>query len=524
MTQVNADIHGNSKKERLSSLLVLLIFLPFLFLAIVHVVYLIRLVDVRNDTTYPEAASIYSFLTSLRTGHLYADPFQLPLNVQTYGPVFYFVGAALAKIAHGEPMLTAELARLVSLFSFFASIALIGFLSWKLNQGRLQTAIVIVLGLSCAWVVPIFSSARPDGLSMFFILAALTVYCEARGRGRWIFWAGVLGTVSCLTKQSSAPLLLALAVDTLIARRFRDTVALAVGSLPVPAIVLSALLLRHEPFRANFYAIGHAVYSWPGAVITTIALLRTAQITIIPTLIALLGIALSWRRREYRTILLTTAFAFFSSLAALANVGGAANYMILPLLLALLFVPPALARIEEWTRRWAVVPVGLMLLGVVLIVHQRNFLPLKLPLDLDTEGLDKLTMLSNSSYIEMHSREPQLLDANFYNQLSQQKVFSFAPVLQRIDAEQYDLILIFGEDGKAGTDFVIVNFRGSSFWGADTVKEMISHYQPLCEVPEFLALVPKDRAGVPGDADVARIFRQPCYPTNRTPKIAPGAR
>jgi hypothetical protein len=71
---------------------------------------------------------------------------------------------------------------------------------------------------------------------------------------------------------------------------------------------------------------------------------------------------------------------------------------------------------------------------------------------------------------------------------------------------------------------VIVNFRGSSFWGADTVKEMISHYQPLCEVPEFLALVPKDRAGVPGDADVARIFRQPCYPTNRTPKIAPGAR
>jgi hypothetical protein len=524
MTEIGSNVADSRKKEKLSNLLVLSIFLPFLFLALVHVVFLIRLVGVRNDTTYPEAASLYSFLTTLHTGNLYADPFQLPLNIQTYGPAFYFVGAILAKIAHGDPMMTAELARMVSLFSFFASVALLGFLCFRLEGRRMQTAIVVILGLACAWAVPACASARADALSIFLILGALTVYCEARGRSRLIFWAGILGTLSCLTKQSTAPVLVALFIDTLIAMRFRNTIALILGSVPVPAMVLSALWLRHEQFNANFFALGHAVYSWPGAFHTTIDLLRTNQVAIVPILIALVGIGLSWRKEKYRAILLASAIAFLSSVAALANIGGAGNYMMLPWLLVILFVPPSLVLFEQWTRRTAVVPLGLLLVGVLLVIHQRNLLPAKLPIDLDTDGVSKFNMLSNSSYIEMHSREPQLLDANFYNQLALGKAFSFAPILGKIDREHYDLILIGGEDGEATSDFVVEHYRGSSYWGADTVEEMRRHYRPLCEVPDYLALVPRDRSDVPEEGDIARIFRQPCHRTERMPQLAAGVR
>ena len=524
MTQPTAHSAGIWKKATRPENLVLLIFVPFLFLAITHVVFLIRAVGARNDTTYPEAASVYSFLTTLRTGNLYADPFQPPLNIQTYGPVFYLVGAVLAKIAHGDSMLTTELARLASLFSFLGSVALLGFLCLKLEGRRVQAAIVMVLCLACAYAVPISASARPDALSIFFIVAALTVYCQAGGRAQFFLWAGVLGSLSILTKQSTAPVFFALLVDTLIAMKFRNTLALIAGSIPVPAVLLSSLWLRHEPFAANFSALGHARYNWHGAIVTTIASVRTNQIAIILVFIAVLGVRLDWRKEKYRPILLTALFALLSSVFALANIGGAGNYMMLPWLLAALCVPSGLMQIQQWTRHSAAVPLALTLLGTFSVIHQRNLLLVKLPLSLDTDGLDKFTMLSNSAYIEMRSREPQLLDANFYNQLSLRNAFSFTPVLQKIDAEQYDLILIGGDDGKTDTDFVIMNFRGSSYWGADTVEAMKSHYRLLCEVPGNLALVPKDRAGAPQAADIARIFRQPCNPASRTLKIAPGAR
>jgi len=524
MTQPTAHSAGIWKKATRPQNLVLLIFAPFFFLAIAHVVFLIRAVGVPNDTTYPEAASVYSFLTTLHTGNLYADPFQPPLNIQTYGPFFYLVGAVLAKMAHGNSMRTTELARLASLFSFLGSVALLGFLCLKLEGRKMQAAIVMVLGLACAYAVPISASARPDALSIFFIVAALTVYCQANGRTQFFLWAGVLGSLSILTKQSTAPVFFALLIDTLIAMKFRNTFALIAGSIPVPAVLLSSLWLRHEPFAANFSALGHAVYSWPDAIPSAIACLRINQIAIILIFIALLGIRLDWRKEKYRPILLAALFALLSSVFALANIGGAGNYMMLPWLLAVLFVPSGLVRIEQWTRHSAAVPLAFTLLGTFLVIHQRDLLPLKLPLSLDTEGLDKLNMLSNSAYLEIHSRQPELLDPNFYDQLAIRKAFSFSPVLARIDAEQYDLILIVGEDTKAGADFVVANFRGSSHWGGDTVAEMNSHYRPLCEVPGNLALVPKDRAGAPQAAVIARIFRQPCNPTSRTLKIAPGAR
>lgn len=512
-----------------ATVLVLLIFLPFLIQAIAYLKILLRLIVVRNDVLNPEGAIIYSFLTALRTGKLYSSPMNFPWNEQMYGPVFYSVGAVLAKVAHGDPMLTTMLARIVSFLAYLGAVGLIGYMSWKLEGRKRWTAVCVVLGLACVWAIPFSASARPDTLSIFFILGALAAYEGAydapQGRSRLIFFAGVLGALGCLTKQSTAPLLLALALDSLIARRFRDTAALIAGSAATCALIFSVLWFRHEPFLANFTAVGHALFSWSTVPQTAINMMRVNQIAIIPIGIAMVGAARSWKKERYRMILLAAALGWISNVAALANTGATANYLMLPWLLTILLVPAGLERIEESAQRswWA--PAGLILLGAVILIHQRSLLVGKPADDLDISRVERLQLLStNTSYLELHSSQPQLMDAYYYHQLALQERWSNAPIARKIDGEEYDLILLGGEDGHPDSEYWVGGFRGTAVFGDDTLAEIRSHYRDLCEVPGNMALVPRDRPDSLQVEDIARIFGQTCRATERIPQVQPGLR
>jgi hypothetical protein len=507
-----------------AAVLVLLMFLPFLIQAIAYLRILFQSIFVRNDLGFPEGASVYAFLAAMRTGKLYASPFDFPWNEQMYGPIFYGIGSAFAKITHGDPMLTTILARSLSLAAFLGSVGLIGYLSWRLERRKLWTAVSVVLGLACTWAIPFCASARPDALSIFFILGALAIYQVAEGRSQLIFWAGVFGALSFLTKQNTAPVLLALALDSLIARRFKNLAAMIAGSVSVSTLILSALWLRHEPFLANFTAVGHAIMIWSAVIPVAINHMRTNQTAIIPISIAWLGAGLSWRREKYRAILLAVVFGCISNVAALANTGGGSNYLTLPWLLTILLVPAGLTRIEEWSQRSFLLPVGMTLLGALLLIHQRNLLLQPPAGDLDTGGVERLEVLSDLPYLEMRSREPHLLDPFYYHQLAVQHLWSVAPIMNKIDGEEYDLVVISGKDAPADSEFSIDGYRGTSYWGADILGELMSHYQVLCEVPGSLALVPRDRSDALHDSDIARIFRQPCRATSRRPQLAPGLR
>ncbi len=506
-----------------SNLFVLFIFTPFLILAVLYLKISLQSIFVRNDIGYPEGASVYAFLTALRTHKLYISPFDFPWNPEMYGPIFYLVGSVLAIAARGDAMLTTELARSLSFLSYVGSVGLIGFLSWRLERQKCWTAITIVLGLACSWAAP-FASARPDNLSIFLILCALVVYDVAEGRSRLVFWVGVLGMLSCLTKQSTAPILVALALDSLIARRFQNLAALIAGSIPVPALVFSTLWFRHEPFLLNLFAVGHAVFNWREIGPLVIHIMHWNQIAMIPICIGLLGAGLSWKKEKYRTILQVTAFTWHANLASFANTGGYSNYLILPWLMTILLVPAGFVWIEKRTGRSALFPLALTLLSVFLLIYQRDHLIMVLPANLDTNNVDKLKMLSDLSYLELRSRQPQLLDPLYYNHLSLRNEWSIAPILQRIDSEEYDLVLINGFDGRADSEFSVIGFRGISHWGAGTLSEIGRHYRVLCEVHGDLAFVPQDKFSTLQPEDVGRIFRQPCRASNRTLQLAPGTR
>jgi hypothetical protein len=506
------------------TLATLLISIPFLIEAVVILKLLVHAIFLRNETTYPEGVGIYAFLTTLRTGHLYSDPFQPPWNAQQYGPVFYFLGSVFAKLAHGAPMLTTELIRALSFLAFLGSVGLAGYLAWRLERRRAWVAFEIVLGLACVCATPFCASARADALSIFFILAALAVYQVAEGRTRLVFWAGVLGALGFLTKQSVGAVLLALAIDSVIAKRFRDTAALIGGSAVTTGLILSVLWLRHEPFLANFGVIQHASVQWPAAIPQAIRFVQFSLTSVVALGIAMVGVGQSWRDVSYRPVLLAIVFGCISSVAGLAIAGADANYLILPWFLVILMVPAGLGRIEESAQRSVWIPVGLTMLTCLFLFYQRSYFRKTPAQNLVTERVGDLRMLSDWPYLELRSRDPILLDPYFYHQLSLQGVWSIAPILASIDAREYDLILINGSHSSDQTEFTVHTYRGFSNWGPETLNAMQQNYQALCEVPGFIALVPKDRPDMVREENISEIFQQPCLATMRQLQIAPGMR
>jgi hypothetical protein len=513
-------------KPSLASWAVLIAFLPFLVEAVFYLKILIRSVFIHNDVCFPEGASVYAFLTAFHTGKLYTLPFESPWNVQLYGPLLYYVGSWCAAIAHGDPHRTAELVRALSFTAFAGSVAIVAYLSWKLERVKRWAVLTAILGFACTWAVPYAATARADALSIFLILAALAVFVQAEGRSRWLFAAGVLGTLSIFTKQTTVAVLVALVLDRIIARKFKQTAIFISGGIAVAVVILGALWFRHEAFLANIAAVGHTIRSWHAAVKSSIDYVRVSQASMIPIAVALIGLGASWRNPKYRAIVLAVILGCASNLAALANTGGADNYLILPWLLLMLLVPAGLREVECWTskstgRLW--IPASLLLIGAALLAHQRNLLARDPQPDLDASHLKSVTMLSDMPYLEMQSRDPQVMDAFFYTMMAKEKLWSNAPILARIDAENYDLILIGGIDGKAPSDFDVKSFRGTSNWGADSLAAMNAHYRVLCEVPGHLVLTPKERTGTLTTQDAGRIFRHACVASDRLPRVEAGA-
>lgn len=505
-----------------SKWLVSLIALPSAIQAFFYLRLLFQLVSVRNEAGYPEGVCVYAFLTSFQTHKLYLPPLDFPWNAQIYGPLFFMVGAFVAKLFHGDPMATTVWTRAFSLLALLGSMALVAFLGWRYERRRTWSMLAIVFGLGCYWLVPYSACTRPDTPSIFFVIAALAV-SEVAGERFWLlFLAGVLGAFSFYIKQSTSPLLLALLIDYLLSRRFRAIAAFISGGLAASVPIMLPLWLGHEPFLANFTIIKLAIRNWssvPGAVAS---FMMVNQIAVIGLCIALLGCAAVWREKRYRAALLMTAFAWLSGVAGLANPGAGIHYLILPWILTMLFIPAGLKQLERLSARLVWIPVALFLLSTAILVHQKSLLSKSPPPPLDTGIIGSLNMLSGNPYIELRSRRPQLLDPFMYNELAKQGFWSDAPIRQNIDSESYDLLLLDGHDINNSTDFEITGFRGVSFWGGDVLKEMTLHYRVLCDTSNVLALVPANKNSSLTSADITEIFHHPCSASDRRPALTPG--
>lgn len=502
---------------------VLLIALPSAVQAFAFLRMLLYFITVHNEGAYPESIGVYGFVTAFRTHRFYQPPFAFPWIAQIFGPLFVMLGSLFARMFHGDPTPLTAFVRALSFVSFLGSVALVAWLGLKLEKSKMWAAAAAILGLGCFWLVPIAAAVRPDLPAIFLILAALAIYEAAGGRPWLFFLAGAVGAASFLTKQNTAPILLALLIDRLWARRFKEACIFIAGGLAVAIPVFGVLWLRQEPFLANFTVISFAVYDWPSVPSTLINFLRVNQLALLSISIALIGASATWKEQKYRASLLVTVLAWVSNVAALANVGGGVNYLVLPWLLTMLFIPAGLKQLERWAERRLWIPVGVFLLAALVVIHQRSLLHIKLPRNLSTDGVGNLTILGDNPYLELRSRQPQLMDSFTYNEMLRRGVWSDAGVRARVDAEDYDLLWLGGANGNAGSAFLVASFRDNSFWGADLLGAMRLHYRPLCETEDHLAMVPRDRPSSIQNGTIEEIVHQPCSAASVLPQVTPGS-
>ncbi len=502
--------------------------LPFLYVAIMKLWIALHLLMVHNDTTFPEGANVYAFLTILQTGHLYSHPFNFPWNGEWYGPLYYLIGATTTWIFKGDIFITTVAFRALSLIAFAASLVILARMAFLLERLRFLSILVLIMGFGCIWAEGWTTSARPDMLSIFFFTCALMLSLDEHHTNLQPFLAGVLASVSFLCKQSTAPLFFALLICILLEKKPRKVALTAVGALPLSAIIMCFIWLRHEPIYENYSALGQVIKNWSTLPISILNLLRTNQIALIPLSIAALGMLLSIKSPRYRTPLLVTLAAWAFGLIGLVNAGAGTNYLILPYWLSLVFIPPALLWLEQSKGPFKVTYMVLGLLGILLAFHQRKIIFHDLPASLNTKPIHDWTMLSDISYLEINSRKPQLLDAFAYHEFQIKGLWKPWEVTQTVQAGGYDLIIFTGADSVDGKGFEVSGYRGISLWGDETLQSAIRNYRVLCEVGDakagvhHLILVPQGKENTVRASDIATVFNSPCYASDRTPQLAPG--
>ena len=185
--------------------------------------------------TYPypleglENASIQAVRRIVAGQPLYGPPtieFVPPL----YSPLYFYISAIVAQaLGLGLPTL-----RLVSLLASVASAMLIAHLVWRETRSVVPAVAAGALFLGSTHLASnVLDVARTDALALFWLLAAITCARSADLRPRHAVWlsgaSGALTALAILTKQTTAVLMFALVLHSLLSGNLRRPTAYLFG-------------------------------------------------------------------------------------------------------------------------------------------------------------------------------------------------------------------------------------------------------------------------------------------------------
>ena len=222
-------------------------------------------------------------------------------------------------------------------------------------------------------------------------------------------------------------------------------------------------------------------------------------------------------------ILLAAALGWISNVAALANTGASANYLILPWLLTLSLVPAGLNRIEEWAQRSSWVAAGLILLGVLMMIHQRGMLVPKPDADLDASGLDRIRFFQQFR-LPGDTQPRAAIPGRFL--LPSTGLQNCAHCADLAQDRRRRIRPGIGRRQRMG------RLKRSFWWpafaelppGTDTLGELKGPLPGAVRGSRYARVGSAESLGNLQDSDISRIFRQPCRATDRLPQLAPGMR
>jgi hypothetical protein len=220
----------------------------FTFLVVTGLAYLfyriLILFYVQPDAGGVEGNIIFFVQRLLNGDSLYTDPEHSPFAVAQYGPLYYYMVAAMAKMTGTGPDDVSCLYFISRLLSFLFAIGIAATL-FLIARRRyaLDKMFSIAVAIAGFIFLDITSFSRPDSAAIFLFLLALYLVlpgiAEER-RYRSFYYAGIVCSLAILCKQNSIVLPLTLMVFLLLRNRIKECIYFLT---PVVIVLLATTFL-----------------------------------------------------------------------------------------------------------------------------------------------------------------------------------------------------------------------------------------------------------------------------------------
>lgn len=464
------------------------------------------------ENTYFESPQTYAAIYAAQTGKLYIPMTQPPYTPQAYAPLYYAINAAIAKSVHLDVDLFIFYARL----STYLAYLLCGVMIFLICQAAEIPLFISLLAALMMLAQPDFLgwnvSPRPD---MLYLLAMLiSLYCAVKWEGhlwRGYGLAGFFAGIAFLIKQPGAAVAVAIFAILLLRKQFKNAAVLTMSAMVPVVIVFAILYWRRDPFFQQIMFVGNSSWSLGNAA-QFVADNLLAPYWGVPVFIGALGFAQAVRMGHKAQLVASFALAnWLVGLSGLPQLGGYMNYLLPGLAGCALLLPYAL---ELMRNRPQFIP-SLAIAGAALVWalsttyvyanHLRNYFPPPAN-NVSLTWLRPFRVLSDLTTMNVHGREPNLLDPFGAHVLELTGHWNSGPVLSGLNHGDYDLIILT----RVSFRHIIPSFRGISYFSPAELNAIDTKYEVLCSTLESMVLKPRGRDVAASPEMFSQMFNRPC--------------
>jgi hypothetical protein len=453
-----------------------------------------RLMNNSWENTHPEGPHIYAAIEGARTGRLYSPFTQSPYVIQSYGPLYYAVNAAIARASHLDVAATVLNARLLSYFCYLLCGVMAFAITTRVGASLLLSLLSALMMIGNPDVASWNATARPDLLFLAAMLVSLYLLVSA-GEQDWFLYAfaGVFAAIAFLIKQPGIAVAITGFGVLVVKKEYRKAALFGAGAA-IPALAFLAYMIRHEPFfLQQFTSVGKGYWSlWEG--VRFVATKFAEIVHFVPLCIGGLGFAWALKKDwKMQAIAWFAVVNWVVEISGLPQLGSGINYFLPGLAGCALLLPGAVDFIRE-NMRSAVFHVlaGAALIwacytGVIGCAFTTVYY--RAPQQMSYAALRPYRIISDISLLSLYGHDPDLLDSFAVHSLELKGNWSSDPVVQNIRRGEYDLILL----PRVRFTRTITSYRGISDYAPSVIQALNENYTVLCSTMKSMVLKPRDR-------------------------------
>lgn len=463
------------------------------------------------ENTFFESPQTYAALYGAQTGKLYIPVSEQPYTPQAYAPLYYATNAWIARLAHLDLDLFIFYARLMTYVAYLLCGLMVYLISLtaKIPRHYSMLAALMMLGQPdfLGWNV----SPRPDML--YFLAMLVSLYCAMkwekhtwRGYGLAGFFAGI----AFLIKQPGLAVAAAIFLVLVIQKQFKKALVLTASTIAPVLIAFCILYWRRDPFLQQITFVGKSIWSFADAA----HLVRGTLLTgfwIVPASIGVLGYFQAVKGDNKSKMI--ASFAFMNCLMGfftLGQLGGYVNYLLPGLIGCALLLPYTIQMMQDHRRLIAT----MALAGIALVwatstayEHDRNLgYFYRAPTEASLTWLHPYRVLSDLTTLNVHGREPNLLDPFGAHVLELTGYWNSTPVVENLNRGEYDLIILT----RVNYHHVVPSFRGISYFSPREIGIINEKYEVLCSTMTRMVLKPRGREVSATPEMFSNMFHDSC--------------